>query len=116
MFGISGFELLLVILVILMLFGSDKIPDIARTLGKTIRQIKYATEDIKNEIQKSAAENGLDKESLTGGISKEIEQVKQDLAETLKTSEISPMKDIEKEVNKTKEDIESFTGPIKRQF
>jgi len=42
--------------------------------------------------------------------------VKQDLAETLKTSEINPMKDIEKEVNKTKEDIESFTGPIKRQF
>jgi TatA/E family protein of Tat protein translocase len=65
MFGIGGFELIFIIFVALMLFGSDKIPDIARTLGKTMKQIKYATNDIKAEIQKSAEANGLDKDSLT---------------------------------------------------
>ena len=75
MFGISGFEFIFVLVIILMLFGSDKIPEIARTLGKTMRQLKHATNDIKNEIQKSAEANGIDTNSLTGGISEEIQKV-----------------------------------------
>ena len=47
---ISGPEILLVLLVIVMFFGTDRIPDIARGLGKGIRQIKDATNDIKREI------------------------------------------------------------------
>ena len=54
MFGIGGGELILILFVVLMLFGSDKIPDIARTMGKAMAQLKNATNDIKSEIQKSA--------------------------------------------------------------
>ena len=47
-------EIVLIIVMALMLFGSKNIPEIARTLGKGMAQIKNATNDIKNEIQKSA--------------------------------------------------------------
>ena len=46
MFGIGGGELILILFVVLMLFGSDKIPDIARTMGKAMAQLKNATNDI----------------------------------------------------------------------
>ena len=51
---ISGAEILVIFLIILLLFGADKIPDIAKGLGKGIRQVKDATQEIKSEIQKSA--------------------------------------------------------------
>ena len=57
MFGFGGGEILLIIFVILMLFGSDKVPEMARTLGKVMAQLKNATNEIKSEIQK-AAQNG----------------------------------------------------------
>ena len=40
MFGIGGGEIFFILIVILMLFGSDKIPEIARTLGKGMAQLK----------------------------------------------------------------------------
>ena len=55
MFGIGGGELFFIILVVLMLFGSDKIPDIARALGKGMAQLKNATNEIKTEISKNKA-------------------------------------------------------------
>ncbi len=47
---LSGGELLLIVFVALMLFGAEKIPEIARTLGKGVREFKKATDDIKKEI------------------------------------------------------------------
>jgi len=116
MFGIGGFELIFIIFVALMLFGSDKIPDIARTLGKTMKQIKYATNDIKAEIQKSAETNGLDKDSLTGGISKEIESIKGQFSEITKVDDLNPVKEVQESAQKIQQDIEDLTGPIKRQM
>jgi sec-independent protein translocase protein TatA len=116
MFGIGGFELIFIIFIALMLFGSDKIPDIARTLGKTMKQIKYATNDIKAEIQKSAEANGLDKDSLTGGISKEIEDIKNQFTEVTKLENVNPVADVQETIQKTQQDIEDLTGPIKRQM
>ena len=50
---ISTPELLFVLFVAVLLFGTDKIPEIARTLGKGMRQLRDATSEIKNEINKS---------------------------------------------------------------
>jgi len=49
-------ELFFVGLVIVLLFGSKKIPDIARGLGKGIREFKNATSDIQEEIRKTSSE------------------------------------------------------------
>jgi sec-independent protein translocase protein TatA len=116
MFGIGGSEFFFIIFIILMLFGSDKIPEIARTLGKTMRQLKHATNEIKNEIQKSAEANGIDVNSLTGGISEDIQNAKQDIIDAVHPLSKNGTSSVIEEVEKAKEDIEQITGPIKRQF
>ncbi|WP_341907576.1 twin-arginine translocase TatA/TatE family subunit [Fluviicola taffensis] len=53
---VGGSEIVLILLVILMFFGSKSIPGIARTMGKTMHQIKQATQDVQNEIKKSSGD------------------------------------------------------------
>ncbi len=81
---ISGAELVFVFFVILLVFGADKVPDIARTLGKGMRQVRNATQNIKSEIEKSAEKQGLD-----------TKQIKQDLKEV-------------------KDEVEDIAGSVKR--
>ena len=78
MFGIGGGELIFIIFIALMLFGSDKIPDIARTMGKAMSQLKNATNEIKSEIQKGVEANGIDTsmKELTSSFTDEVEKVK----------------------------------------
>jgi sec-independent protein translocase protein TatA len=95
MFGIGGGEFFMIILVVLMLFGSDKIPEIARGLGKGMQQLKNATNDIKSEIHKSADIDGLKKTFTEIGNE-------------------GAHNDIQSEIAKVKEDIEDMSGPIKR--
>ncbi len=54
LFDVSGGEFLLIALVIIIFFGSKGIPDIARGLGKGIREVKDATDSIKREITDTA--------------------------------------------------------------
>jgi len=86
---ISGPEIMVIMLIVVMVFGADKIPEIARGLGKGIRQVKDATNDIKKEINDSAKP--------------------QDLG-------VNIGKDVKKEISNVKDSIEDLTGPIKRQF
>lgn len=110
MFGIGGSEIFLILIVILMLFGSDKIPEIARTLGKGMAQLKNATNEIKHEIQKGVEENGLDMKNLTGGISEEIASAKESM-----NASINPV-ELQNPVEEIKEEFENLSGPIKRQM
>jgi sec-independent protein translocase protein TatA len=50
--GIGGWEVLLIMLVVLLLFGAKKIPELARGLGTGIREFKDASKDLRNEINK----------------------------------------------------------------
>ena len=50
---VSGSEVLVILAFILMFFGSKSIPGIAQTFGRTIRQIKDASNDLQEEIRKS---------------------------------------------------------------
>ncbi len=49
-FNISGGELAIIALLIFIVLGPDKMPDIARKFGKAMRFVRKATEDIKREI------------------------------------------------------------------
>lgn len=86
---ISGPEIVIILLVVVMVFGADKIPEIARGLGKGMRTLKDATNDIKGEITKSAETHGIDT-SIT--------------------------KDVNAELNKVKDELEDFTGSVRRKF
>lgn len=55
-FNIATGEIFMVLLVLVLLFGTKQIPQIARGLGKGIRQFKNATSDIQEEITKTAQE------------------------------------------------------------
>ncbi|WP_299106510.1 twin-arginine translocase TatA/TatE family subunit [uncultured Winogradskyella sp.] len=85
---IGGTEIVFVLLVVVLVFGADKLPEIARGLGKGMRQIKDATNDIKHEISNSAKENNI--------IDTEVTQ------------------NVKEELNKVKDDLEDFTGSLKR--
>ena len=86
---ISGAEIAFILFIVIMVFGADKLPEIARGLGKGMRTLKDATNDIKHEITKTAEKNGIDT-SLTDNVKKEL--------------------------NKVKDDLEDFTGSVKRKF
>lgn len=107
MFGIGGSEILFIIFMVLMLFGSKNVPTIARNFGKIMAQLKNATNEIKHEIQKSAEDSGLDSsiKDLTSGFNSEIDNVKK----TINTQ-------IENPIEQVKEGIEEISGPIKRQL
>ena len=74
-FFISGAEILVIFLIILLLFGAYRIPEIAKGLGKGIRQVKDATQEIKTELKKSANKKGIDTEE----ISEQIDSVKDEI-------------------------------------
>ena len=62
---IGGPEIIIVLLFVVMFFGSKKIPELAKGLGRAIREMKDASNDIKKEIRDSAStikdDLGLDK-------------------------------------------------------
>ena len=80
---ISGAELVFVFFIMLLVFGADKVPDIARTLGKGMRQVRNATQDIKDEIKKSSEKQGLDTKQIEQDI-KEVKDEVEDIAGSVK--------------------------------
>lgn len=87
---ISGAEIAFIVFILVMVFGADKIPEIARGLGQGMRTIRNATNDIKSEVMKSAEKTGTDVRGVQG--------------------------DVKKEIDKVKEDIDEITGSVKRRF
>ena len=57
---VSGSEILVILIIILMFFGSKSIPSIAKTLGRGLYQIRNASSEIQNEIKKSGVDIGKD--------------------------------------------------------
>jgi sec-independent protein translocase protein TatA len=82
---ISGAEIVFVFVVVLLVFGADRSPDMARTLAKGIQQVKAASRDFREEIEKSAEAQGLD------------------------------TKELQKEVNDMKKELNEITGTVKRK-
>lgn len=62
MFGIGGFELFLILLFAFLIFGPDKLPEIAKTVGKGIAKFRSAQEDMTDQLKNVAF---IDKDSDT---------------------------------------------------
>ena len=60
MVSIGGWDVLLIFLVVLLLFGAKRLPELARGLGKGIREFKGAVEGIEKELDEAA--HSVDKE------------------------------------------------------
>ncbi|WP_326983046.1 twin-arginine translocase TatA/TatE family subunit [Chryseobacterium sp. MYb264] len=106
-------EMALIAVAIVVLFGPDKLPQIARDLGAGVRKMRGAVEDIKTEIMKET-------DNPVSEIKREIEKVK-DAAK-----DFNPMKDIQKDIltepqqtsneppKPKPEDDDSYEGPVSR--
>jgi sec-independent protein translocase protein TatA len=55
--NLGGPEIFLIVLFVLIFFGAKKIPELARGLGKGIREFKDATKEIKDEIEEGVSED-----------------------------------------------------------
>lgn len=86
---ISGAEIVFIFFIVLLVFGADKIPSIAKSLAKGVTQVRNATNEIKSEIQKS-----VDSKNPTAGMGKELKN----------------------QVDKVKEDFDELTDSIKRDL
>ena len=53
MFGLGSTEMILILVVILFFFGAKKLPELARGLGKGIREFKDASREVKENIEKA---------------------------------------------------------------
>ena len=80
---IGGPEIIIIGLIVVMLFGADKIPEIARGLGKGMRQLKDATNDIKKEISETADKQGIDT-NIAKDVTEEINKVKDQISGPIK--------------------------------
>ncbi len=88
---ISYSEIFVVLFVMLLIFGPEKLPEIARNLGKGIRQLRDASNSVKKEVLKETQKVGLDTEG--------IEKLKKEIKDTKKIMNIK----------------EEITNTIKRQ-
>ncbi len=66
MLGLGTQEILLILLIILLLFGAKKIPEIMRGLGKGIREFKHASQEAVDEITSLTEDEPKETED-TGG-------------------------------------------------
>ena len=77
---ISGAELVFVFFIILLVFGADKIPSIARGLAKGMTQVRQATNEIKSEIQKNTRSKDPS-DNISKELNNSVGDIKKDLDE-----------------------------------
>jgi len=70
--NLGGGEIVLILFVVLLLFGGKGIPNIARTLGKGIREFKDATNGIQKDIRQSTG-------GITDQVTEQIQEVKKEI-------------------------------------
>ena len=63
--NLGGPEILIIFVIVLLLFGAKKIPELARGLGKSMGEFKKAREEFEDEIKRAADDVDLEKKSET---------------------------------------------------
>lgn len=83
--SIGGGEIMLILLAILVLFGPKRIPDLAQSLGKGLREFRKAQQDLQDNLSKVVNSEDMNK------ISQTFQDIRQDMHTSVKklTGEIS---------------------------
>lgn len=67
MFGLGGQELVLILLIVLLLFGAQKLPELAKGLGKGMKEFKRAQNEMEEEFNKIADDAPKKEKSASSG-------------------------------------------------
>lgn len=54
--GIGGPELMMIMFIVLLLFGAERLPELARGIGKSVREFKKAASGVEEEVRRAMAE------------------------------------------------------------
>jgi sec-independent protein translocase protein TatA len=76
--SIGGGEILLILFIALMLFGANSIPDVAKTLGKVMREFNNATSEIKKEFSEATSDIKKDIRDVSDTVKKDVQNIKDD--------------------------------------
>lgn len=81
-FDISGGELLVILVVVFLVFGPEKMPEMARKAGRLMNQMKKASTDLTNEFKKetSVLKNQID--AAHSSVNEELESVRREVNNT----------------------------------
>jgi len=67
-------EIILILVIFLLLFGAKRLPEFARSLGKSLKEFKKATSDITNEIDEAVNSKQIDEKKSKTEASKDSEK------------------------------------------
>ncbi len=69
--SLGGLEIAIIVLVVLLLFGAKKIPELARGLGQGINEFRKASNEIKSEIEHGSRDSETPKSNAKSDTEKE---------------------------------------------
>ena len=75
-FGIGPLELLLILIILIVVVGPEKVPEVARRLGRAVRAFRGATDHITREIDREV--RGI-KEDTRTGIGDDLRRIREDV-------------------------------------
>jgi sec-independent protein translocase protein TatA len=116
----SGPEIFVIIIVALLLFGAEKLPEIAKTIGKGMRDFKKATDDIRQEIETSTSDFRRDLTDVSDTIKKDVtnysEKIKgdmNDVSESIKNDMNNVTSEARQSMNEMKDSIHNDANEIR---
>lgn len=80
---ISGQEVIILLLFILLLFGAKEIPRMAKMFGQGMKEFRRATDDIKREIQDSSSDVVKDFKEIKDDLTKDANEVIKDVKKNM---------------------------------
>ena len=97
-FGIGFPELILILIVILIVVGPDKLPELAGTIGRTVRKIKAATSELTRDFKEMAEETTESGKEVAGTVNPKTELTRD-------------LKEIAQEVGEVKRGVNTVLNP-----
>lgn len=118
--NLSSWEIILIFLVVLLFFGSKRLPDLFRSFGKSLKEFKRATSDIEDDIRTAMDDDNeteqptkADKSSTTPATTAPKEVASENVADELESDDIEEKSETDAEADPDKN--ESVTQKKDRQ-
>ena len=117
MFNIGLPELLIIGAIALIVFGPNKLPELAKGLGRAMREFKKATDEVKESFEAETRDleeikSAITEENVLGDLAGEISHLEEPSSETAMTEEVAPEAMAQTETSSAEEIV---TSPEERE-